>query len=76
MFWAKKAEKVKILEKRPVAERHDSKKHEDSADANDEHNHHDYGVAVALFYYSHTKKDMRACKKSRFERDQKAQKQR
>ena len=49
---------------RPVAERHDGKKHEDSADANDKYDHHDHCVAVALFYYSH--KDNRdkhaACK--------------
>ena len=58
---------MKILGKRPVAERHDGKKHEDSANADNEHDHHDHGVAVALFYYSHTKKtrdkDMQACKK-------------
>ena len=43
---------VDILE-RPVAEGHDCKKHEDSANANDEDDHHDHCVAVALFYYSH-----------------------
>ena len=57
-----KSENVDILE-RPVAERHDGKKHEDSADANDEHDHHDHGVAVALFDYSHKDRDKHAaCK--------------
>ena len=48
----------------PVAEGHDCKKHEDAANADDENDHHDHCVAVALFYYSH--KDNRdkhaACK--------------
>ena len=48
-----------ILE-RPVAEGHDCKKHEDSANANDEDDHHDHCVAVALFHYSHNIKDKRA----------------
>ena len=38
---------------RPVAERHDCKKHEDAADADNEDDHHDHRVAVALFDYSH-----------------------
>ena len=60
----KKAKKWKCSGEKPVAERHDGKKHEDSADANDKYDHHDHCVAVALFYYSH--KDNRdkhaACK--------------
>ena len=38
---------------KPVAERHDCKKHEDAADADNEDDHHDHRVAVALFDYSH-----------------------
>ena len=38
---------------RPVAERHDCKKHEDAADPDNEDDHHDHRVAVALFDYSH-----------------------
>ena len=38
---------------RPVAERHDCKKHEDAANADNEDDHHDHRVAVALFDYSH-----------------------
>ena len=34
----------------PVAEGHDCKKHEDAANADDENDDHDHGVAVALFY--------------------------
>ena len=67
--WARKQKSVDILE-RPVAERHDSKKHEDSADADDEHDDHDHRVAVALFYCSHRDRDKHAaCKK--FEKVQK-----
>ena len=57
-----RSENVDILE-RPVAERHDCKKHEDSADANDQHDHHDHCVAVALFDYSHKDREKHAgCK--------------
>ena len=44
----------------PVAEGHDCKKHEDAANADDENDHHDHRVAVALFHYSHNIKDKRA----------------
>ena len=48
---------------KPVAERHDCKKHEDAADADNEDDHHDHRVAVALFYYSHKDRDKHAaCK--------------
>ena len=35
---------------KPIAQRHDREKDEDTADTDHEHDHHDDGVAVRFFY--------------------------
>ena len=55
IFWKPKSANYSLF-LRPVAECHDCKKHEDSADADNEDDHHDHRVTVALFHYSHKDK--------------------
>ena len=51
---------------KPIAQRHDGEQDEDTSDAHHEHDDHDYGVAVGLFYWWGGKKNMkqrvRACR--------------